>query len=174
MQYIVIDSEGDGLAYDCTKLHTLGWTIDGVDYNHTGDYNKMREVLSGSHRERRLVAHNSIRHDLVAFNRILGTELTYLDFVDTLPLSWTLNYQRNSHGLGSYGEDYDVPKPLVEDWVGLSYEEYSHRVIEDVKIGWRVWKDLENKLDVLYGKDLETRNKYVDYLGFKIDRKSVV
>lgn len=169
MQYIVIDSEGDGLAYDCTKLHTLGWTIDGVDYNHTGDYNKMREVLSGSHRERRLVAHNSIRHDLVAFNRILGTELTYLDFVDTLPLSWTLNYQRNSHGLGSYGEDYDVPKPLVEDWVGLSYEEYSHRVIEDVKIGWRVWKDLENKLDVLYGKDLETRNKYVDYLGFKMN-----
>lgn len=123
MKYIVIDSETNGFQSECDTIWTLGWTEDGINYNHTGDYNKMREVLSGSHNERRLVCHNAIRFDLVVFNRILGTNLTYLDFVDTLPLSWTLHYDRSKHGLESYGEDYGIPKPEIEDWVGLSYEE---------------------------------------------------
>lgn len=151
MKYIVVDSEGDGLAYDCTKLHVLGWTTDGISYNHTHDYKEMITVLSGSHTERKLVCHNAIRHDLVVFNRILGLNLTYLDFVDTLPLSWTINYQRDKHGLESYGEDAGVAKPKIDDWHNLSPEEYAHRVVEDVKINWWLWKDLEKKLGVLYG-----------------------
>ena len=151
MKYIIVDSEGDGLAYDCTKLHVLGYSYDGIDYHHTGDYDAMRFILSGSHEDRRLVCHNAIRHDLVVFNRILGIDLTYRDFVDTLPLSWTINYTRQKHGLGSYGDDYGVPKPLVDDWAGLTYEEYAHRVVEDCKIQWRLWTDLEHKLGVLYG-----------------------
>lgn len=169
MNYIVIDTESDGFAYECSKIWVLGWTEDGINYNHTGSYDEMRSVLSGDHKERRLVCHNAIRHDLVAINRILGLNLTYLDFVDTLPLSWTINYDRNKHGLESYGEDYGVPKPEVEDWVGLSYEEYAHRVTEDCKIGWKLWKDLERKLDILYSNDAGTKLKYIDYLNFKMD-----
>jgi len=151
MKYIIIDSETNGFQYECDTIWTLGWTEDGINYNHTGDYNKMKEVLSGSHTERRLVCHNAIRFDLVVFNRLLGTSLTYLDFVDTLPLSWAINYDRSKHGLESYGEDYGIPKPEVEDWQNLTYEEYAHRVVEDIKIGFKLWKDLERKLIVLYG-----------------------
>lgn len=151
MKYIVIDSETDGLLDTVDRIWTLGWTEDGISYNHTGDYFEMRAVLSGSYKERRLVCHNAIRYDLVVFNHILGTNLTYLDFVDTLPLSWTINYQRDKHGLESYGVDFGVPKPKIDDWEGLTYEEYAHRVTEDVKINWFLWKDLEKKLGVLYG-----------------------
>ena len=150
MREIVIDSETDGYQDVCTKIHVLGWTEDGNVFNHTGDYDKIREVLSGDHSDRRLVCHNAIRFDLMVFNRILGTNLTYLDFIDTLPLSWTINYDRSKHGLESYGEDFGVPKPVIKDWENLTYEDYSHRVCEDVKINWLLWQDLKRKLGVLY------------------------
>jgi hypothetical protein len=155
MDYIVIDSETDGWAYSCSKIHVLGWTNDGINFHHTSDYFEMRQILSGSHKKRRLVCHNAIRYDLVVFNRLLGLDLTYLDFVDTLPLSWTINYQRSQlglkHGLESYGETFGVEKPKIDDWENLTYEDYAHRVTEDVKINWLLWKDLEKKLGVLYG-----------------------
>lgn len=153
MRFIVVDSETDNLQDVATKIHVLGWSEDGVSFSHTDNYDEMRKVLSGSHKDRKLVCHNAIRFDLVVFNRLLGMDLGYLDFVDTLPLSWTINYQRDKHGLESYGETFGVPKPKITDWEGLTYEEYAHRVTEDVKINWLLWKDLERKLGVLYGWD---------------------
>jgi DNA polymerase III alpha subunit (gram-positive type) len=123
MKYIVVDSETDGFQDVCTKIHVLGWTDDGVNYHTTHDYDEMKQVLSGDHNERRLVCHNAIRFDLVVFNRILGLVLSYLDFVDTLPLSWTINYGRDRHGLEYYGETFGVPKPKITDWEGLTNEE---------------------------------------------------
>lgn len=149
MRYLVFDTESDGLAYEATKLHVLSWTEDGSSFNTTGDYSKMREFFS--QKGVKYIAHNCIRHDLPLLNRILGLDLTYLDFVDTLPLSWTINYDRDKHGLESYGETFGVPKPKIDDWEGLTYEQYAHRVTEDVKINWLLWKDLEKKLGVLYG-----------------------
>ena len=153
MREIVVDSETNGFQYECDKIWVLGWTEDGNNINHTPDYNKMREVLSGSHTERRLVCHNAVRFDLVVFNRLLGLNLTYLDFIDTLPLSWTINYDRNKHGLESYGVDFNVPKPEITDWENLTYEDYAHRVSEDVKINGLLWQDLKMKLGVLYGTE---------------------
>jgi len=169
MRFIVVDSETDGFQDVCTKIHVLGWTEDGVNFNATSDYFEMRQVLSGSPKERRLVCHNAIRFDLPVFNRLLGRDLTYRDFVDTLPLSWTINYQRDKHGLESYGEAFGVPKPKIEDWSNASYEEYAHRVKEDVKINWFLWKDLERKLNILYDRNQSEILRYVDYLGFKMD-----
>ena len=149
MKIVVLDSEGDGLAYDCTKLHVMGWTVDGVNIHATGDYDEMRSVLIQPNTK--FVCHNAVRHDLVVFNRVLNLNLDYSQFIDTLALSWTLNYDRAKHGLASYGEDFGVPKPEVEDWSYQPYEVYENRVIEDVKINWKLWKDLERKLGVLYG-----------------------
>ncbi len=149
MKFIVMDTEGDGLAYDCTKLHVMGWTYDGETIHTTNDYKVMREVVEQP--DTKLVAHNSIRHDLVALNRIIGSNLTYLNFVDTLALSWTIHYDRVKHGLESYGPDYGFAKPKVDDWKDQPYEVYRERVTEDVKINWALWKDLERKLGALYG-----------------------
>ena len=102
MRYIVFDSETDGFQDIASKIHVIGWTEDGVNFRHTQDYYEMRQILSGQHTDRRLVCHNAIKFDLVVFNRILGISLEYRDFVDTLPLSWTINYSRDKHGLESY------------------------------------------------------------------------
>ena len=166
MKFIVLDSESDGFAYEATKLHVLGWTEDGKTVNTTHDYKEMRELLSQP--DCLFVAHNAIRHDLPLINRILGLDLTYSKFVDTLMLSWYLNFDRDRHGLGDYGVSYGVPKPKVDDWHNLTPEEYAHRVAEDVKINWLLWKELERKLTTLYS-DEDDRIRLIHYLGFKAD-----
>lgn len=150
MRYIVLDSESDGLWKEATKVHVVAWTEDGITFNHTHDYSEMRELLCTT--DTKFVAHNAIRHDLPLFNKILGTKLTYRNFVDTLALSWYLNFERNKHGLETFGVDFDIPKPVVTDWVGLTPEDYAFRCVEDIKINWKLWVDLSRKLELLYGK----------------------
>lgn len=121
MKIIVLDSETDGWLENVTKLHVVAWTEDGENYNHTNDRNKIKEILLDP--ETLIVCHNAIRYDLPVFNKLLGTNLNYTKFIDTLALSWYLNFDRSSHGLESYGVDYGVPKPKVDDWEGLTKKE---------------------------------------------------
>jgi len=148
MNIVVLDTESDGLAYECTKLHVLSYTRDGETYHSTGDYDDMRAVINSADL---LVAHNSIRHDQVVFNRILGIPMDYTKWVDTLSLSWYLYPERNRHGLAEWGVDLGVAKPKVEDWQNLSFEEYAHRCEEDAKINWMLWKKMERRLEEIYG-----------------------
>ena len=147
MNIIVLDSESDGLAYECTKLHVLSWTEDGETYHSTGDYDDMGAVINSADL---LVAHNSIRHDMVVFNRILGVPMDYRKWVDTLALSWFLYPERNKHGLEAWGEDLGVSKPKVDDWQNLSFEEYAHRCEADVAINWRLWGKMKKRLEEVY------------------------
>jgi hypothetical protein len=39
----------------------------------------------------------------------------------------------------------------VQDWKGLTYEDYQHRCQEDVKINKLLWDKLKRKLNALYG-----------------------
>jgi DNA polymerase III alpha subunit (gram-positive type) len=149
MKFIVFDSESDGLAYEATKLHVFAWTEDGKEVQVTHDYEDMKKVLLQE--DTMFVGHNAIRHDMPLFNNLLGLDLKYTKFVDTLALSWYLNFNRDRHGLEFYGIEYGVPKPKVDDWKNLTPEQYAHRVTEDVKINWRLWKELERKLGLLYG-----------------------
>jgi hypothetical protein len=166
MKYIVLDSEGDGLWFNCTKLHVLAWTEDGINFHHTFDYDEMRKVLNEP--DTKFICHNAIRHDLPVFNSILGLQLKHTKFIDSLALSWYINFDRQKHGLESYGVDYNVPKPKVTDWERLTPEEYAHRCIEDVKINWFLWKDLERRLTLLYPLEAD-RLRLIDYLSFKMD-----
>lgn len=166
MKVIVLDSESDGLWEEATKIHVLSWTDDGINFQSTNDYQLMKELLTT--KDTLFVAHNGIRHDLPLLNKVLGLSLTYKVFIDTLPLSWYLNFDRQKHGIESYGKDYGVEKPKVDDWEGLTYEEYRFRCEEDTKIGWLVWKELEGKLLKLYGSEKEAF-RLIDYLDFKMD-----
>lgn len=148
MNFIVLDSETDGLAYECTKLHVLSWTEDGTKYNSTNNPRVMHDLFSRPNTK--FVAHNAVRFDLVVFNRLLGTDLNYKHFVDTLALSWYLFPDRNKHGLEEWGVDLGVPKPKITDWENLSYEEYKHRCEEDVKINWLLWQKCLTKLEEIY------------------------
>lgn len=166
MKIVVLDSETDGWAYDCTKIHVLGWTEDGITFNTTNDYSVMCSLFSSP--DTYFVCHNGIRFDMVVVQRILGINLKPSQFIDTLPLSWYLHYTRQKHGLESYGIDYGVPKPKIDDWQNLTYEQYQHRVTEDVKINWKLWKDLERKLDILY-PDQSEKFRFIGYLSHKMN-----
>lgn len=146
---IVLDSEGDGLAYDCTKLHVLSYTPNGKDYYSTDNYDRMREILSTE--DTKFVAHNAVQHDMVVFHRILGIPLDYTKWIDTLALSWFLFPERPKHGLGSWAVEMGGSKPEVEDWEGLTYEEYKYRCEEDCKVNWNLWKHFKGRLDQVYG-----------------------
>ena len=160
----VFDIETDGLLDDMTKIHVLSYSYDGKDIVSTGDYDEMREFFETHHY---LIGHNIIRFDIPAVEKILGIKVK-ARLVDTLALSWYLNHHRIKHGLEGYGEDYGVPKPVIKDWNSLTYEDYAHRCQEDVKINWRLWRDLDLKLNKLY-QDPAEKDRLIDYLSFKLD-----
>lgn len=147
----VIDCETDNLAYDCTKIHVLSWTDDGEEYHSTQSPEIMRDVLTLN--DTMFVCHNAVRFDMVVFNRLLGLNLTYKNFVDTLELSWYLYPERNKHGLESWGEDLGVPKPVVKDWKNLTYEDYKFRCESDCKINWLLWQKMQKRLEEIYASD---------------------
>lgn len=124
----------------------------------------MRSLLSGS---TTLVGHNICRFDIPVLEKILGIKIK-AKLYDTLPMSWVINTERQLHGLESFGEDFGVPKPVITDWEGLTYEQYKHRCEEDVKINWLLWQNLIKRFKLVYGKDRETMDRFFQYLTFKM------
>ena len=161
---LVFDCETDGLLNEATKVHVLSWTRDGNHYNSTSSYKDMRDLLE---EETILIGHNICRFDVLVLEKILGIKIT-AKLYDTLPMSWVMYPQRQLHGLESFGEDFGVPKPVVTDWEGLTYEEYKHRCEEDVKINWLLWKDLIKRFKMVYGNDKEGMDRFFQYLTFKM------
>lgn len=161
MKLRVFDIEANGLTPD--KIHCLCADIDG-DVKGSSKYAHMRKLLAESDV---LVGHNIIRYDIPVLERILGVEVK-AKLVDTLALSWYLEPERSRHGLADYGEEYGIPKPKVDDWEGLTTEEYLHRCTEDVKINARLWKDQWKQLMKIYGSEDEVW-RFIDYISFKLD-----
>ena len=160
---IVFDIETDGL--DPTKIHCLSYTQVGeLDVRTTFDYQEMRDLLS---QQKHLIGHNIIRYDIPVLEKLLDIKID-CDLYDTLPMSWVINVGRPKHGLASFGEDFDIPKPVIEDWEGLSQEEYAHRCEEDVKINFHLWQDLIGKFKQVYKTDKALMNKFLKYLSFKM------
>ena len=157
----VFDIETDGL--NATKIHVLSWMGDDGNVHHTHDYVAMRIFFEEADI---LIGHNIIRFDIPQVEKVLGVKIK-AKLVDTLALSWYLNFNRGSHGLEGYGVDYGVPKPVIKDWNSLTPEEYAHRCNEDVKINTRLWRDLDIKLNKLY-PDSGNKWKLIDYLTFKL------
>jgi len=148
----VFDIETDGLLDKLTKIHVLSYQTSAMDEPRSiFDYDEMRDFFLEYSLDHTLAlaGHNIVRFDVPAVEKVLGIKIR-AKLVDTLGLSWYLHHQRQKHGLAVYGEEYGVPKPEVDDWEGLSKEEYAHRCEEDVKINFRLWRDLKRKLEKLY------------------------
>jgi len=158
----VFDIETDGL--NASKIHVLSWMDNNGEVQHTHDYVAMRIFFEEADI---LIGHNIIRFDIPQVEKVLGVKVK-AKLVDTLALSWYLNFDRGSHGLEGYGVDYGVPKPVIKDWNTLTPEEYAHRCNEDVKINARLWRDLRGKLNKLYPEQDELW-RLIDYLTFKLD-----
>lgn len=159
----VLDIETDGLLDQVTKIHVLSYTHDGENFHSLYDYDDMRNFLA---EQRVLIGHNIIRYDIVVLERLLDVKIT-AKLYDTLPLAWYLDHDQTKHGLEFYGEKYGVPKPVITDWESLTRADYTHRCVEDVKINWRLWKDLTKRLLFIY-KDKKEADRFLQYLTFKM------
>jgi len=165
MKTYVWDIETNGLLDVLDKIHVISWQEVGTnEVHHTHDYDEMRAFIS---KAEVLIAHNQIRFDIPAVEKVLGIKVK-ARLIDTLALSWYLNHDRIKHGLEGYGIEYGVPKPVVTDWNSLTPEDYAHRCCEDVKINSRLWRDLNAKLSRLYPEEKD-KDRLIDYLTFKMD-----
>lgn len=159
----VFDIETDNLLEDATRIHVVSYsTPDGV--KSIVDYEEMREWFLC---QDVLIGHNIYRFDIPVVEKLLGIKIK-AKLIDTLALSWYLNFDRVRHGLEWYGVDYGIPKPKIDDWQNLTIEQYCHRCEEDVKINQKLWGDLQRKLDILY-PDASEKDRFVSYLMFKME-----
>ena len=124
----------------------------------------MREFFANAET---LVGHDIHRFDVPAVERILGIKIK-AKLIDTLALSWYLSHNRIKHGLATYGEEYGIPKPKIDDWDNLTPEDYAHRVVEDVKINNRLWRDQQLKLNKLY-PNVKDQARLIEYMSFKME-----
>lgn len=168
MKYTVFDIESNGLLDSVTKIHCLSFNIieqgQSIAAGTLTDYEQIKSFLS---RQEMLVGHNIIRYDIPVIEKLLGITIKSKIF-DTLGVSWYLQPHRKRHGLEYYGEDFGVPKPVIEDWENQTLQDYIYRCEEDVKINSLLFKKQMSYLINLY--DNEEESLYlVSYLNFKLD-----
>lgn len=149
----VADVEADGLLDEATKLHVVSCTLannQSIDIRGD-DFDRIKKFLDYHlDNDIPLVGHNFIGYDIPLLEKLLKVDLSKLMVIDTLALSWYLNFSRDQHGLDSFFGDYGIAKPKIENWDNLSYEEYRNRCSEDVKINKALWEDLKQRLIDMY------------------------
>jgi hypothetical protein len=114
----------------------------------------------------RLIGHNIVRFDIPVIERLLDIKIK-AQLVDTLALSWYLQPKRPRHGLASYGDDFHIQKPEVDDWSSQDISVYTHRCEEDVRINTHLWNAQYAKLLKIYESEAEIF-RFTDYLTTKL------
>lgn len=150
----VSDLEADGLLDTVSKIHVMSLQMQGKDIISLGTEQECKRIKDcfSYHIKNKIpmVIHNGISYDIPMVEKVLGIDLSELMVIDSLALSWYLNFNRKQHGLATFHEDYGIEKPPIDDWEGLTFEEYKHRCQEDVKINKALWEDLKNRLIDIY------------------------
>lgn len=147
MNEVIFDIEADGLLDTITKIHCLSYAFS--DNSEKGTLYTKDEIEFFFSSSNIFIGHHVIGYDFKALTKIYGIPRPK-EYIDTLPLSWYFNHDRAEHGLESYGVDYGVPKPKIDDWENLTIEQYTHRCETDVEINRRLYLDLKKKLQEIY------------------------
>jgi hypothetical protein len=127
MKTYVVDIETDGLISSKIHVMSVGFKNDDGDWEvtSTNDYGAIERLMTDE--ENTIIGHNFITFDAVEIERVLGIEVK-AKLIDTLALAWYIYPERaGSYGLAAFGEDYGIPKPKIDDWEGLTYEQYAPR-----------------------------------------------
>lgn len=164
MEYI-FDIETDGLYHEVTKIHCLSYYH--IEENKSATLTDLQEIKEFIHQPNiTLIGHNIIRYDIPVLEKLLGT--TYQGgVIDTLAISWYLFPDRPKHGLESYGVEFKIPKPLIEDWENLDLKDYIHRCERDVEINTVLWNNQKKYLTAIYEE--QGYERLLGYLNFKFD-----
>jgi hypothetical protein len=167
---LVADCETDGLYENASKMHVLS-----LGYREKGKWkikstNKKEDVEKiFCNPTNVIVMHNGLRYDKPVLEKIHNIKIT-ATIVDSLALAWYVFPNREKegkkYGLESFGEDYGVPKPKVEDWKQQSYEIYKERCQEDTRINILLWEDIKTKLDLMYGDSPQDMVRVINILNW--------
>ena len=147
MKEFVFDIEADNLLPGITKIHCLSYSEVGGKL--VGTLYDQQEINEFFNHDYLYIGHHIIGYDFKALNKIYDIKRPK-HFFDTLPWSWYLFPDRAEHGLESWGEDFGVPKPKIDNWQDLTIEEYTHRCEEDVKINTKLYQVVKTKMKEIY------------------------
>ena len=166
---LIVDIECDGLLDKLTKLHVLSCAYPngdgGWDIMSTNDKEKVQKLVGNPNNI--IIGHHFIGYDKPALQK-LGFDFQ-AQVIDTLGLSWYLYNEKIRHGLADWGEFFGVPKPEIDDWECLTYDEYRHRCQEDVKINTNLWVKMLSLLRELYDGEEEAVVNVIKYFTFKME-----
>jgi hypothetical protein len=170
----VADIETDGFLENLTKVHvcSVGWKdVNGAwQIKSTNSEEDIKKFFGN--KSNVIVMHNGRRFDSPAIEKVYGFKVE-ATIIDSLALAWWLYPNRQKEGkkfgLESFGEYYNIPKPKITDWEGLSYEEYAHRCSEDVKINILLWEDLKAKLELMYKDNPQDMYRLINLLNWIMD-----
>jgi len=154
----VADLEADALLDEATLIHILCCELqDGKRFDIQGeDHNRIKKFFEYHTKNKiPIVIHNGITFDVPLLEKLLEIDLSEVMLIDSLYVSWYLNFSRMKHGLDSFFEDFGIAKPKIDDWSSLTREEYTHRCREDVKINKALWEDQKQRLMDIYGRSVE-------------------
>lgn len=164
MKYCIFDIETDG--FDPTKVHCVSYWIQGWHKDRIDTITSDEDIKNLFSSDYVFVGHNIIEYDLWCIEKLYGIEIDYKNCVDTLALSYYLYYNKPTHNLEDWGETFGIKKVEIEDWEGLSAEEYKRRCEIDVKITKSLFGQQMRFLQKLYNNK-HYRN-LIKYLSFKM------
>lgn len=170
----VADIETDGLLTSLTKMHVLsiGYKDANGSWNIKSTPNKEDVIKVFCNNLNVIVMHNGRRFDKPALEKIFNIKVT-ATIIDSLSIAWYIEPNRikegKRYGLESYGESFGVPKPIVTDWEGLTYDQYKLRCEEDVKINILLWDKLYTKLKEVYSDNSEDMIRVIHILNWIMD-----
>lgn len=147
MKEVIFDIESDGLLDTITKIHCLSYSQ--ADGRFSGTIYSEKDIKDFFSHDYLYIGHHVIGYDFKALEKIYGIKRPKHIF-DTLAWSWYLFPDRAEHGLESWGEDFGVPKPKIDNWQDLTIEEYTHRCEEDVKINTKLYQLIKTKMKEIY------------------------
>lgn len=168
LKEIVFDAEFDSL--NPTKIHVFSYSINNGPITSLKEYDDIRNFLSSNNSNSVFIGHNIVRFDIKHLSRLLfdaSPSDIFVNVIDTLSLSWYLYPNRGRHGIESWGEDFKVLKPYVDNWENLEYNVYKERCERDVEINLKLWNKQKNKLSIIY-RDTNKINELIKYLTFKM------
>ena len=156
-----LPEDEEDIVHSASKIHCAVFKELGTQniweftdrYDDGNFYTKKNDSIHGLlSQATALIGHNIVQADLHVLRKLLGIEFTVspqmtlmgkeCKFIDTYSMSMrlfpdrpTVMHQGKSlgvHGLKAWAKRTGMYKPEIQDWKGLSTEEYLHRCREDV------------------------------------------
>lgn len=168
------DIESTGLldqfeSQECPKIWVLGRkNLLTGESSVLVDYKDIQAFLDTAPT---LVMHNGATYDIPVL-KYFGFNTKSITLIDSLFLSWYLEPDRTKHGLESYGVDFGIAKPKIDDWENLTQEDYNHRVLEDCEIQYKLFYRQKEYLEHIY-KDSGGIDRLLGLMRWKGEQQAI-